>query len=291
MRFKQFVSEVERDFYNKVTQFDIQDGIEAISYECGPFFTATGAIPLYRGMKMSDDTNKTIQAHEHPHDRVAKDSGAEFNFIFNAGIEAAFGIKDIRKHTLFCIGDHRHAGEFGKIFYVFPKEHFKFLWSQDVHDSYNNDYVIYGALQKHLARNGVRLGNETKLVDVLKRSTVHHMPPSEFLHNPAKAAPIIAATLKAYEPIGLKTLSDDKDYYDAFIKSLKSAFSELYTDDNLAAAIESDHEILIYDSEGYYTADASRIINYVKQQPNTKEGAYSLEGAYGYLLDEIYKVK
>jgi hypothetical protein len=133
MRFKDFLLEQDGN--------DLELAYKKIRSDCGFFLHEAKNIPLYRGMHVASD--KMI-FQKQPSNRAPKDSDPGFNFMFNAGIELAFGHKEIRPHSLYVTGSSVQAQQYGQLYYCFPLgESFKFLSSYEIEDSFEDSDKLF----------------------------------------------------------------------------------------------------------------------------------------------------
>lgn len=118
--------------------------LKLIKTKCSKFLNST-SVPMLRGIS-TDRQNKITNGNkffmmEHIRtDRAPRDSinNPSFNFLFNLGAESITGISEIRKKTLFCTGEIATSEFYGRSFFVFPLNGFKFLSSPNVTDSFKN---------------------------------------------------------------------------------------------------------------------------------------------------------
>lgn len=138
MRFNQFL-------LNESNKFD--DFLKVIKANCSEFLAET-TLPIFRGIK-NGNTFATVESRN---DRTPKDSKNDitFNLGFNLGIEKLFKISQIRKKALFCCNTYSQAVSYGKVNFVFPKNGFNIIFSNEIYDSYED--FNFEDLQ-HLPRN------------------------------------------------------------------------------------------------------------------------------------------
>ena len=124
MRFNKFL--IESD---KFTNF-----LKEVKSHCSEFVSKTTG-PLYRGT-----SNETIGYNDAIEDRKPKDSKKDkiFNNGLNLGIEYLFKEPNIRTRALFCTNAQHQARSYGKLNFIFPSDGCKFIWSDNIYDSYED---------------------------------------------------------------------------------------------------------------------------------------------------------
>jgi hypothetical protein len=282
MRFKAFLTEG--------TEFSFDQVVEHIRSDCKEFLHAAQGKPFFRGAHMDTDGP---QFFNHPAMRPAKDSDPKFNFMFNSMIDAAYDINMVRPRTLFGTGSYKQAQAYGDICYCFPAGPIRFLWSSEVSDSYEDDRNMYmrimGIVNKEAGFNGT--GNE------LSYSNIKQL--FQWLsQNGASAAAWARSngdaeqqTLHAFRYVlgeGLN-LSDHKDeLHHILIHALALTGSHLYqANTELANALDSMNEILIYKSKGFYMVPRDVVWDEVRKAKIPEiENRYDA-GLYDYLLEKI----
>lgn len=251
MRFKAFLNEEKSLTFNEV--------IERIKAECKPFLQQRGDLFLFRGMPSSFHDQNSAEFVPHPTNRTPKDSGEGFNATFNAGIELAFGIKDVRKKSIFATGDRRVAVKYGELNHIFPKGDFKFLWADSIEDSYDSSNQITQLMIDELTKidtQYVMINDRQSLDSFLYARMIDDIGA---IHLPMKHIPAVILDKRIYSALSGYSDSAEKELrkrlpnarIDIFA-ALKQVYSDLYQQDQLEFAIKSGNEILIHESDGYY---------------------------------------
>lgn len=293
MRFKDFLLEQDG--------FDLELAYKKIHSDCGFFLHESKNTPLYRGMHVASD--KMI-FQKQPSNRAPKDSDPGFNFMFNAGVELAFGHKDIRLRSLYVTGSSVQAAQYGQLYYAFPLgESFKFLSSYTIEDSYEDsdklfDYVsdsfkkytktkLYGPA---LAEIFQTLSSETTLKKWLTEGGEQEHITQE----------VMIDHFVLNSKSGRDIVNSGK-----LIKWLKGSLEEVFIEEfhdseNFKHALDSKCEIGIYEGSGCYllpvNAVADQLVN--DQSPvatqmknaiglNPREIKYHTKELYDYVLYQI----
>jgi hypothetical protein len=276
MRFKTFLKE------ERIVKID--DVLKRISDECQQFLKESKALPLYRGFgnkrNPSPDIGGTFLPH--PEDRPALDSSPDFNFMFNAAVDAAFGIRDIRKKSLFCTGDYQTAQQFGTINFIFPAGDIDYIWSPRINDSYDDSTKI----KRDIISNLSKAINDTELNDMMEYFS-KRVSPNDFA-DIAEEDTIAMGIKDAME--GDRVPPTQAKMANAF----GNAINDLYENNNgLDKAIKSKNEILIYKSDGYYllpiVAVRQMLIN-DKTMTQLGAEALPLTDLYQKLIDKIRSI-
>lgn len=135
--FKQFISEASNGILQPQTEFQTLELIaEEIKNKCSDFVKASGGKPVFRGMGGPAKKSGDFFFTPTPKGRRPTDSDPELNFIMNAGLDAAFGVGDVRQNCFFGTGDQGIAQDYGKIYYIFPTNGFQYLYAKELVDPY-----------------------------------------------------------------------------------------------------------------------------------------------------------
>lgn len=147
-----------------------------IGQECQPYLKQTEpGRYMYRGL--GDPGRGSIEPMLKKDVRLDKRTPMDSTDDLHALINDYF----IEKHgapfrnAMFATGDRALAGEYGKIYSVFPIGNFEFLWSPDVKDlwaassSYRNARVRYTTRPKHMWKEGERDKYWTQVQDQFKK--------------------------------------------------------------------------------------------------------------------------
>lgn len=265
MRFKSFLKEEE------ISNFD--DIVKRIGSECQQFLKESRALPLYRGFGKKMKPVVKLSGHfvPHPEDRKPLDSDAAFNFMFNAGADLAFGVRDIRKKTLFCTGDLELARHYGALNFVFPAGDIDYIWSRSITDSYENTNKIADDISLNLNK-----AMDSKAVIDFMDFFSERMSPHDFIDADEEDSDVKQGLEDAIDgtPPSLSDISS----------AIKKTFSEFYIENmNLDKAIKTGHEILIYKSEGCFLVPV--MMAYEMLDDNSQDERYNLTPEY---LRELY---
>lgn len=256
MRFKEFLMEED---------FDLLAGLSKIKEECGPFLHESDGLFLYRGMKIDRE-----RVHFTPHvkQRSPRDSSRAFNAFFNAGVELTYGIENIRPRSVFATGHKGDASEYGEIFFIFPKGEVKVLYSPMVEDSYladdelNKSFAQYfgiesdNVLSAHKPKNAAMKIANAFLRIVVESGNDVELAVKNILTNEAL---VEAAFDDLTSKAGRKIEIGDVHF------ALQNTFHENYAGrKDLLGAIRSNKEILIYESEGYYSVPLDAVNSHIR---------------------------
>ena len=270
-----------------------------IKKECAPFLRQADGKPVYRGMRLISGEGLGIRHFDHPTGRPPKDSGAEFNQIFNGGIEEAFNISRIRSRSVFATGNTTFAQAFGPVFYFFPKGHIRFLWSPKLRDSFDDQNIFWDNVCKFLNSQEVKerlIGSSPSTLKLFKHQaiggTITDDPgvldwfdfwiSTKSILNSAVWNETFSKTLsegsayKMARAIINRSDSVDISHIDEIVEivnyiwplmyeAICMSFSELYSLKDLPTAIDSEHEIMFYETQGYYLISHDTFLHYFKQ--------------------------
>lgn len=234
MRFKQYLNE-----NSNITS--IQDFISVALKDCGPFLKESRGLPLFRGMRT---IRNPVTFIEHPKDRKPRDSEPEFNWAFNAMIDIALGIPEIRKKSIFITGSKEIAEDYGQAYFVFIKGDLHYLWSPQIIDSYDQADRIYTKINDAITRfTKMNLSILHSILDMLaKKISIR-----DWIRNTDSAGKM--ATKEITKDI---YAIRNEDIYGPMVAAFSKTGKELYVEDGLDSAAIKEHEIFVYESEGYY---------------------------------------
>ena len=230
MRFKDFLQEDTNTF---------EEILEKIKADCQPFLKEA-RYPVWRGM----NGVKSGMLISHPTDRAPRDSKPYMNMLLNAGIELAFGVRDIRQNCFFGTGDASSVTVYGTPYLIFPRGEFKFIWSPTISDPVDSTKLW------------------RKLALTLKRHKLFNL--DDYHIDPSATIPytVVRELMAKFEDIyseygsaGAFIEEGDKE----LLKAIKESFEELYGVGELDDAIFSQHEIMFYKSNGYYLLSPEQI--------------------------------
>lgn len=266
------------------------DVVKLIARDCKPFLDESEDTPMFRGMnfKKAGSNGLDVLKHEirnnpHPEFRKPRDSSTTFNIMFNAMIECAFNVKDVRTRTVFVTGNHEDAGGYGSQHVVFPIGKIKYIWSPQIHDSACN-----GGWVKTLAINGS--SPDLKLSQSSIRLMWDHM---DDIEDPLFASKWVKGGKNIIDETQT-TYYWDKDFHESkepvypLIKNGMKLYGEHFYKNNerLSDALTSNNEIFIYESDGYYSIPLSIVLSEYHKSHGTKNRAEWSE-LYRFILEQI----
>lgn len=239
MRFKQFILEKQLNTIDEVRN--------GIARDCRLYLEESGGLPLYRGIDVTHDGptfNPPVTS------RKPRDSSAAFNFMFNAGIDAAFDIENVREKTVFA-GSHSQSVQYGIDGFFFPCGQYDYVWSTMIRDSYfSRNYIVkeVAALLQDLTPN-----SEVSAMSLLELAgEINALFDS--LHRRTSADEWIKgdAYLQDRHLIARTMLNKIDGFHESLRQALKQVFGKTYSTVDLKTAISKDVEVLFYKTEGYY---------------------------------------
>ncbi len=250
MKFKNFLE-------NDVNKKEFDFFLKGIKTNCSDFLKVNK--PLFRGCN-----NKTFSIVPAVKDREPKDSVNDFFFnnIYNIGIELLTNVPLIRTKSLFCANKYLLAKTFGELSYVFPYNGSKYIFSNKIRDSFEDE-------EFH------------ELTEKNTFWTIKNNKLKYFLIN--------------HKNLQIKHLSrafDEKE-----INEFLNYFKELFKDDFLYQSVTNpskifekkySHEVLCYDAQKYYLINLNFISKYFKVDDNDQTNYYDL--LYDILLKNINKL-
>lgn len=281
MRFKEFLSEKEHNDY-----FDWEEIVKEIATGCEFFLSESEEQPMFRGIK---SVKPFATFNSHPVNREPRDSTKDFNFMFNALIDIAFDIEDVRAKSVFVVGIDGAYTDYGQAYFIFPIGKFEYLWSPTIIDSYNNDRVIYDAFRwgklrqlYHDATGKIFAGSMTPVLKGLFRYLAHNasLTPHEWVKDYPGAREITEDTLEV--EFGSPDVTDYSGTYESLISAMKhTGRDKYYHSEYLHDALTMKSEIMIYKSAGYYAVNAD-FVDKIWIKNGRKE-----VNPYAYLLESI----
>jgi hypothetical protein len=250
MRFKEFL--VEREIS------DLDSVVDQIRGNCKPFLKAARGRMLFRGIPAlnmkQDDLNElntdTALYTPHPEDRPPKDSGRNFNFMFNAGTEISYGIKNIRRKSVFATSNTELAARFGHEYFFFPAGDFKYMSSQEVKDSYEYSTNFWHQIGAYV---GLKSGEAASLFQNL--AIRYKDDPHEWINDTDGGEQVVQELLaditsenipKLYEP--LKTI----------VATIIGGEYDL--NENFLKFVRKGTEMLFYETHGYYSIPSKMVM-------------------------------
>ena len=109
--------------------------LQQIKHNCKPYLiqnpSPIASSPLFRGLRTHKtsvtgqvrlDNRKPMSSPQHIH--------VKMNDIFKEKYGSEF------RNAMFCTGRYSMASAYGTVYYIFPEQDFKFLWSPKVYDLY-----------------------------------------------------------------------------------------------------------------------------------------------------------
>lgn len=215
LRFKQFIKE---EMILEVSE----DNLAKIKKDCSQFIKESGGLPAFRGIEREPNFFTKTKSFS-----IARDSNAILTNTFNLYIEQKFKYVGIRsRNRVYTSGEAVGLNNYGDLYYVFPVNDYRFVWSPHVQDATTDilsQHEILNFLQDHVKNKGDAL-----------------------------------TTLNAFREFSEGednlTLSDLKrqSFYEPIILTIQDIYDELdYRNDNLKEALKSGNEI-IFQTHGYY---------------------------------------
>ena len=222
----------DTDEYKKLSpslQKEFETIWKKIKKDCKPFLKQLMKQPasglhdlLYRNMNIKSN----IGSLNVRMDREPRDTLKVVHDIFDDILEDVFGYR-ARSKTIFCSGDISWSGSYGSSYIIFPKGPFKFLWSENIRDSFDivGSYGIKKIIEmefekeaKEIYKGDDFLGWVYQLTNKIKRD---------------------------------KLKRDERELvYKALEYGILNRLN--YKEDNLIKALKSRHEIMIFCKDYYY---------------------------------------
>jgi hypothetical protein len=287
MKFSEFLTERH--------DFTLEEALKLISKDCGDFLSKSGFLPMFRGIpRTSINRDFTVEIpmdvgrfSPHPVNRPPKDSDPAFNFMFNAGIELAFGIESVRTNSFFCTGSSSLASRFGTPHYVFPVGNISYLWSDKFEDSYEDSSKILDSVGKFARTPPTFLPKFERIVGILFEELSLKMRATQWLNSDYDylTKELLAPIIEDFHLS--ETFWKNDNVCETIKKSLTRAFKECYNNNTqLKTALGSEHEIAIYKSGGYYTLPVNLVYQEYKNNSSVRS-LYDVENLYKVLLHNL----
>lgn len=257
--------------------------IHNIKKNCQTYFERNPTTPIFRGVSA-----RYMRAGftPHPAERPPRDSGKAFNFAFNAGYQLAHKVPSVRTRTVFATGDAAMTAEYGELGFFFPVGDFKYGWSADINDSYDEEGEIMSRVGEHFKKMNDSTRPDAEYIGQLFQDLANEITPASWVNNRNDEG----------EDMTLQVISDQtpnawwgkvKNAYDKLAESLRVTFDTTYLDNaDLEAAVKSGNEILFYRTGGYYMIPYSMVQEKMKEAglPGTH---YNRQERYDWLLEQI----
>lgn len=121
---------------------------DVLKKDCGDFIREAGGKMLWRGMrltaenthgyKLTSDENIDYWLRLTRKDRKPADTSPELHQELDTWFDDKFGFK-ARSQSMFCYGTggKSSADQYGNVYMVFPFDGYKFVWSPEVRDLYD----------------------------------------------------------------------------------------------------------------------------------------------------------
>jgi len=214
--------------------------------------------PIFRGINQTSAELDAGHFYSMPTARTPKNSGEDFAFMFNAMIDAAFDIRDIRSQAVFAVGDDDTASMYGHVNFIFPKNDVSFIWSPEIYDSYVDAGRLFRKISALLEKQKITFDAD-KMRKVLFKKIKERMGAGtshDFVNStaPARAA-LESAVDEMIRGINLEPEfnSSGADFLKELVAALRQTGQEFYIKNRqLATALDGHQEILFYGGSGYY---------------------------------------
>jgi hypothetical protein len=282
MRFKQFLNE-EIDFKN------LDEILAKIKGECGLFLHEADGLPLLRGFGSRTKYPQNAGSfQEMPTNRYPRDSNPGFNFMFNLGIEEAFGVHEIRKNSLFATGSLDQSYEYGQPHFIFPVGQVKLLCAPYINDSFFAEQQIYDRISKNLpAIENERPPLSYRQLELIFSDMSLKFSVEKILSGNKSLDEIIKESYDHVLSIKVENIPTGKE----FLAAINKTFTDLYVKSDIVAAIKSQTEILIYEANGFYAIPVWNIKHLAADNGMTDDDIENLKiyDLYEILLTEMNK--
>jgi hypothetical protein len=229
----------------------LKNASELIKQHCQPFLALSDGKALFRSVSRPVEKALIIP---HPKYRPPRDSSQEFSFAFNAAIDAAYGIPDIRQRSFFAVGSLTEASKYAKhLAFCFPCGNFQWAWSKKLQDSYVGEdgglEFFAESIRDLLPRSKFPI-TAFELIEFFENlfTIIGSVSSAVWVHNLDGNAEqhTEAAARKCSDRNILKLKHAD------LIKAIKLFALDYYkNNESFAEAITSRNEIFFYDSDGY----------------------------------------
>jgi hypothetical protein len=222
----------------------------------------------------------------HPTERPPRDSGKAFNFVFNAGYQLARKVPSVRTRTVFASGNAAMTSEYGELGFFFPVGDFKYGWSTDITDSYDEEGQIMQQIGAEFKRMNDAPKPDAGSIGQLFQDISYEMTPATWVANRNDAGEdMTLQTISNQPPAAM--WSQVKNAYGKLVQSLHNAFDTLYLDnEDLEAAVKSGHEILFYRTDGYYMVPYS-MVQEEMEKAGLKGTHFNRQERYDWLMKQI----
>lgn len=237
MRFQKFINE-ETDFdtIEKVLEQECSQIIEEYR-KCGRI--------LYRGTKKSIKDWKFITPRKN---REPKDTPKEMHKILDDAFQKRFGWK-ARSEGVFALSDSMYVSEYGREYFFFPKDGYKYIWHPQIQDLYVGDNMERSQFPLYYVKIYHGLLSKTNPTSAIWRREF-----KEFKKD------------KGEKPEIYKDFPDNITYRD-FLERVKEMKKEKlkeilpdiikgYRTDDMCSAMALRYEIM-FKCDGYYLVDMS----------------------------------
>jgi len=125
---------------NEISEADpvMQEALDKVKRDCGPFLEQCGQQLMYRGTRRyntASDPNSFFVRKAARTNRSPVNTARWVHEIYDDFFDKKFGIK-ARSNTVFTTGNYGTAMEYGMVYAVFPIGDFRFVWSPTIDDLY-----------------------------------------------------------------------------------------------------------------------------------------------------------
>jgi len=237
----------------------LESVFKKIAENCKQFLDMSHDCPIYRGLGRSSPA-KFIRT---PVNRESTDLSDELTFLMDTIIFDKFEIQNIRSKCFFGTGDEEMAAGYGYPYYIFPTNGFKFVWSPEIHDPYDqfiSTILIHFA--EKLKEHGFKIDADD-LEEILGFSDMtssikYAKDPSILLRKPLE---------EIIEKLFLPFLINGN--LDRTVNLFSQTLFELgdslkYSNMDLDSAIKSGVEIMFVGCRGYYTVPVKANVTYTE---------------------------
>jgi hypothetical protein len=213
---KQYINVVNlhvTDEYTEELKPELREALMRVKKDCGAFLKESNGQMIYSGRGKG---NKAISLMDFKHhtDRRPTNTALGVHYLFDILFQQKFGVK-FRSNALFVTGDLTFAAGYGTPYAVFPKGDYKYSWSEEVRD--------------------------------LFEQTEMDIPDLPFLedfwgymgHNPNPTRKMVVDAVKNMDKMDKIQLFDYLDYLE-------------YTDSDLVSGIQSENEIMVHAPNGMH---------------------------------------
>jgi hypothetical protein len=270
-----------RRFLAEQAELGFDEVLNRIRRECNIFLRETDK-PLFRGLSMGDGGHAFFSPH--PKNRPPRDSGKHDVFLFDGMIDAAFGIEEIRKHTVFATGDEGIAQDYGDVYFTFPVGKFKCLWSPSVKDSVQ-DLTYWHDMKPTLYKKGIQMNGST-YKDLWSKLSKRYPTAGEWVYDLDGDAEKVTRKVVADLEGGVVD-NAPADSYKILIDIITFVGKHHYRLGDIDSAISSHNEILIYESNGYYSVPVDMVHSQMMLEKVPGAGRWNHPAQYKFLLEKL----